>query len=209
MRERAVPATPLGRMMGFGSLAMRMAVGTAMDRASSAITGVTQDGISEDNAERLAEALCRMRGAALKLGQILSLSDEDSLPPTLAKALDRVRHAADYMPRRQLNAQINAQFGADWESKLAEFDPVPIAAASIGQVHRAKLLDGRDVAMKIQYPGVAESIDSDLLNLKRLVNMTNLLPPGLFIDSIIKVAGTELAEECKLPLFFTVHCMDW
>lgn len=198
MNERAVPSTQLGRMMGFGSLAFRMAMGEAVDRASHAISGnVGPRHISDQNAERLAESLCRMRGAALKLGQMLSLQDESSLPPSLAKALERVKQAADYMPKRQLEAQLESQLGADWRSKLLEFDPVPLAAASIGQVHRAKLLDGTEVAMKIQYPGVAESIDSDLMNLKRLVQMTNLLPPGLFVDRIIEVASVELKAECK------------
>eukprot|EP01032_Pedospumella_encystans_P017684 gene17684-20142_t len=197
MNERAVPSTQLGRMMGFGSLAFRMAMGEAVDRASHAISGNSGPrSISDENAERLAESLCRMRGAALKLGQVLSLQDDSSLPPSLSKALERVKQAADYMPKRQLEAQLEDQLGADWRSKLLDFDPVPLAAASIGQVHRATLLDGTEVAMKIQYPGVAESIDSDLMNLKRLVQMTNLLPPGLFIDKIIEVASVELKEEC-------------
>lgn len=198
MHERAVPSTQLGRMMGFGSLAVRMAMGEAMDRASHAISGDSGPRhISDQNAERLAESLCRMRGAALKLGQMLSLQDESALPPSLSKALERVKQAADYMPKRQLEAQLENQLGADWRSKLLEFDVIPIAAASIGQVHRAKLLDGTEVAMKIQYPGVADSIDSDLMNLKRLVQMTNLLPPGLFVDRIIEVASVELKAECK------------
>lgn len=198
MHERAVPSTQLGRMVGFGSLAFRMAMGEAMDRASHAISGNSGPRhISDENAERLAESLCRMRGAALKLGQMLSLQDDTALPPSLSKALERVKQSADYMPKRQLNAQLVSQLGEDWRSKLLEFDDVPIAAASIGQVHRAKLLDGTEVAMKIQYPGVAESIDSDLNNLKRLVQVTNLLPPGLFVDKIIEVASVELKAECR------------
>eukprot|EP01038_Epipyxis_sp_PR26KG_P010968 gene10968-14728_t len=197
MNERAVPATQLQRMFGFGSLAVRMAMGSAASRASNFVNGMPINTVSDDNAERLAEALCRMRGAALKLGQMLSLQDEATLPPALAKALDRVRQSADYMPKRQLEAQLSSQLGDDWKSKLLEFDPIPIAAASIGQVHKAKLLDGTVVAMKIQYPGVADSIESDLNNLRLLVDMANVLPPGLFINQIINVARTELTEECN------------
>jgi hypothetical protein len=195
MRERAVPSTQMGRMFGFGSLAVRMAASATMDRMFAS-EGHTSS-MSDRNAERLAEALCRMRGAALKLGQMLSIQDEATLPPALAQALERVRQGADYMPRSQLNRQLEAQLGADWQSKFSDFNMVPLAAASIGQVHKAKLLDDTEVAMKIQYPGVAESIVSDLNNLKQLVSMTNLLPPGLFIDNIIKVAKEELAEECE------------
>ena len=198
MRERAVPSTQVGRLFGFGSLAMRMAMGEVVDRASSALAGNTGPRmISDDNADRLAEALCRMRGAALKLGQMLVLQDESSLPPPLMRALDRVKQAADYMPKRQLEAQLVSELGENWRDNFIEFNVVPIAAASIGQVHKATLLDGTEVAIKIQYPGVSDSIDSDLSNLKRVVQMTNLLPPGLFVDNIIQVASVELKAECK------------
>lgn len=204
MREREVPSTPLARMWGFGSLATRMVLGAVADNATQVITGTPASSsgsrISDKNAERLAEALCRMRGAALKLGQILSLQDDGMLPPALAKALERVKQAADYMPRHQLEAQLVDQLGVNWRSHFKSFDEIPIAAASIGQVHKAVLLDGTEVALKIQYPGVADSIESDLSNLKRLVTMTNLLPPGLFIDQIIHVASTELAMECDYLL---------
>jgi aarF domain-containing kinase len=204
MREREVPSTPLARMWGFGSLATRMVLGAVADNAAQIFTGIPASSsgsrISDKNAERLAEALCRMRGAALKLGQILSLQDDGMLPPALSKALERVKQAADYMPKRQLEAQLVNQLGDNWRSHFKSFDEIPLAAASIGQVHRAVLLDGTDVALKIQYPGVADSIESDLSNLKRLVTMTNLLPPGLFIDQIIHVASTELAMECDYLL---------
>ena len=198
MRERAVPSTQVGRMFGFGSLAMRMAMGEVVDRASNAFAGNTGPRmISDENADRLAEALCRMRGAALKLGQMLILQDESSLPPPLMRALDRVKQAADYMPKRQLEAQLVSELGENWRANFLDFNVIPIAAASIGQVHRATLLDGTEVAIKIQYPGVSDSIDSDLSNLKRVVQMTNLLPPGLFVDNIIQVASVELKAECK------------
>jgi aarF domain-containing kinase len=107
----------------------------------------------QSNAERLANALCRMRGAALKIGQMLSIQDETVLPPEIQSALERVRAGADVMPRWQLEKQLTSQLGVDWVKQVAEFDWEPKAAASIGQVHAAKLLDGRQVAMKVQYPG--------------------------------------------------------
>ncbi|CAN0089393.1 unnamed protein product [Ascophyllum nodosum] len=100
------------------------------------------------------------------------------------------------MPLNQLYKQLEKSFGEDWRSKLSSFNETPIAAASIGQVHRARLLDGTEVAMKIQYPGVADSVESDLRNLQLLVKLTNILPPGLYIDEIIKVGREELSEEC-------------
>jgi aarF domain-containing kinase len=159
-------------------------------------TPVYSSFITQSNAERLANALCRMRGAALKIGQMLSIQDETVLPPQIQSALERVRAGADVMPRRQLEKQLVAQLGRDWASQLSSFDWEPRAAASIGQVHAAVLLDGRQVAMKVQYPGVARSIESDVDNLMRLVSLANILPRGLFVESAVKVAKKELALEC-------------
>lgn len=197
MRERSIPSSQLSRLFGFGSLGVRMAVGIASENVSSLLSGgPTSSTMSDQNAERLAETLCRMRGAALKLGQMMSVQDEGMLPPALAKALERVKQNADYMPQTQLYKQLSNQLGEDWRKAFSEFVDKPIAAASIGQVHKGALLDGTSVVVKIQYPGVAQSITSDLGNLKAIVTMTNLLPKGLYIDEIIRVAGAELSEEC-------------
>ncbi|KAF0852515.1 mitochondrial ubiquinone biosynthesis Coq8 [Andalucia godoyi] len=152
--------------------------------------------LSEKNAERLAATLCRMRGAALKLGQIISIQDDALIPPQIQKVLDRVRQQADIMPKKQLFFQLEKELGSKWREKFESFDEDPIAAASIGQVHRARTIGGMDVAVKVQYPGVAESIDSDLNNLKRIISVANILPKGMFVDSAIQVARKELHEEC-------------
>ncbi|KAL4105561.1 hypothetical protein PRIC1_003622 [Phytophthora ramorum] len=196
--EKHVPSSPLSRILGFGGLAARLAVGTAAEIVRSGGKNGTYNAlVSDANAEKLAETLCTMRGAALKLGQMLSIQDEAMIPSKLAVALDRVRENAHVMPKDQLHQQLESELGEDWRSKFQEFDDVPIAAASIGQVHRATLLNGDRVAIKIQYPGVAESIGSDLLNLKRLVTYTNILPRGLYIDEIIRVGKEELTAECN------------
>jgi aarF domain-containing kinase len=100
------------------------------------------------------------------------------------------------MPQSQLLRVLREELGADWRSRMKEFDNVPIAAASIGQVHRVVSLDGRAGAMKVQYPGVARSIKSDISNLKRLVQLMDFLPRGLFIDESMKAAEEELTLEC-------------
>ncbi|EEY61074.1 uncharacterized protein PITG_01317 [Phytophthora infestans T30-4] len=195
--EKHVPSSPLSRILGFGGLAARLAVGTATEIVRSGGRNGTYNAlVSDANAEKLAETLCTMRGAALKLGQMLSIQDEAMIPSKLAVALDRVRENAHVMPKDQLHQQLKTELGDDWRDNFQEFDDVPIAAASIGQVHRATLLNGDRVAIKIQYPGVAESIGSDLLNLKRLVTYTNILPRGLYIDEIIRVGKEELTAEC-------------
>ncbi|CAK4104720.1 unnamed protein product [Aphanomyces euteiches] len=201
--EKHVPSSPLARIVGFGALAARLAVGTAtaviqnQAAAPNEKKTIHQAFVSDQNAERLADALCTMRGAALKLGQMLSIQDENLIPPQLAAALDRVRQNAHIMPKSQLFAQLTKEWGEEWRDQFESFDEVPLAAASIGQVHKAVLKSGEVVAVKIQYPGVAESIASDLLNLKRLVTYMNVFPKGLYIDEVIRVGQEELTEECN------------
>ncbi|XP_072954942.1 protein ABC transporter 1, mitochondrial [Typha angustifolia] len=208
-RERRVPSTSFGRALGFAGLGAGLAWGTVQESARRIIYGVpkTDDKqsalspfLSEQNAERLALALCRMRGAALKLGQMLSIQDESLVPAPILAALDIVRQGADVMPRSQLTAVLDAELGPDWSSNLRSFDYEPLAAASIGQVHRAVMKDGLEVAMKIQYPGVADSIESDIENVRLLLSYTNLIPKGLYLDRAIKVAKEELSRECDYLL---------
>ena len=102
------------------------------------------------------------------------MQEEHIIPKPIREAMVRAQESADIMPQNQLNQVMESQLGKTWRDKFASFDDKPIAAASIGQVHRAKTLDGLDVAVKVQYPGVAESVDSDLQNLKRLLGYTNI-----------------------------------
>uniref|UniRef100_A0A7N1A1I3 ABC1 atypical kinase-like domain-containing protein n=3 Tax=Kalanchoe fedtschenkoi TaxID=63787 RepID=A0A7N1A1I3_KALFE len=208
-RERRVPSTPFSRALGFAGLGAGLVWGTVQESTSRLLFGASSTKenqsaispfLSDKNAERLANALCRMRGAALKIGQMLSIQDESLVPAPILAALDIVRQGADVMPRSQLNQVLNAELGPDWMSKLNSFDYEPMAAASIGQVHRAVTKDGLPVAMKIQYPGVADSIESDIENVKLLLNYTNLIPKGLYLDSAIKVAKEELSRECDYEL---------
>jgi len=189
------------------------------DESEPAPTSLVGDSVflTEANAERLAVALCRMRGAALKLGQMLSIQDESVVPPAVARALERVREGADVMPAGQLMGAVEAHLGKDWRApngsienggnvEVLAFSDEPLAAASIGQVHRATvrraLEDGSgkfenlEVCMKIQYPGVARSIHSDIDNLVRLVSMTDLIPRGLYVEHAVATAKEELTLEC-------------
>ncbi|KAL1827266.1 hypothetical protein DCAR_0206419 [Daucus carota subsp. sativus] len=209
LRERKVPSTSFSRALGFAGLGAGLAWGTIQESTKRLVYGtpISKDQksavspfLSDKNAERLALALCRMRGAALKLGQMLSIQDESLVPAPILAALDIVRQGADVMPRSQLNQVLEAELGPQWSSKLTSFDYEPLAAASIGQVHHAVTKDGLDVAMKIQYPGVADSIDSDIDNVKLILDYTNLLPEQMYIDSAIKVAKEELSRECDYEL---------
>ncbi len=147
------------------------------------------------NARKIADRLATMRGAAMKLGQLMSMDTGDFLPPELADILGRLRADAQHMPQGQLRNVLNQNWGRGWEKRFANFGFKPIAAASIGQVHRARTLDGRDLAIKVQYPGVRQSIDSDVDNVASLVKLTGLLPQGLDIDPMLAEAKAQLHEE--------------
>jgi len=153
--------------------------------------------LSPGNLEILVAKLSRMRGAALKLGQMISFQDIKMLPPAIHDVLQRVQDSADYMPASQRNKVLSSNLGENWRDLFESFEDVPIAAASIGQVHKAVLKStGQAVAVKVQYPGVANSIDSDLSNLSILLTASRLLPKGLFLDKTIANARTELGWEC-------------
>ena len=150
---------------------------------------------SAPNARRLAARLARLRGAAMKLGQLVSLQGEDILPPEFAQALAVLRAQATPMPTEQLRRVLGREYGKGWERRFSTFDYDPIAAASIGQVHRATTPDGRDLALKIQYPGVARSITSDVDNVAVLLRLLNLLPLDLDIGGLAAEAKRQLAQE--------------
>ncbi|CAG9466089.1 unnamed protein product [Pedinophyceae sp. YPF-701] len=214
LREAAVPSSPVRRAAGFVGLAANLAWGTVSEAVGRTWEG-GRDGrgsggdvgnsgqdrsgslfLNQRNASVIAEELCRMRGAALKLGQMISIQDETMVPPVITEALERVRQGADVMPKNQLEGVLVEELGDNWRSNFREFELTPIAAASIGQVHRAVLHDGTVVAMKIQYPGVARSIQSDISNVLRLLKLANVFPRGLYIDQAVAVARKELAMEC-------------
>lgn len=199
-RERNIPSSPLGRLASFGSLALNLGVGAAGEALKRSVMGGQPVGnsvfISERNAQVLVDSLCKMRGAALKIGQFLSIQDEGVIPKELVQIFDRVRQDADVMPAKKVEAIVRNELGEDWRSRILSFDDKPIAAASIGQVHKLVLSDGTPCVMKIQYPGVARSIESDVNNLTTLLNLTNLVPPGMYLEKALSVLSKELALEC-------------
>ncbi len=123
----------------------------------------------------LADALGELRGAALKLGQLLALQGS-ALPPALAEALALLEERSHQMPPAQLERVLRRDLGEAGLARLAELDPEPLAAASIGQVHGAVSCEGRDLVLKVQYPGVARAIDADVDNLALLLRSLGLLP---------------------------------
>ncbi|TGG94323.1 AarF/ABC1/UbiB kinase family protein [Natronospirillum operosum] len=151
--------------------------------------------LTPGNLSRVATEMAQLRGAAMKLGQLLSMDAGQLLPAELSVLLDRLRADADTMPGSQLRAVLAAEWGADWQNQFADFNFRPMAAASIGQVHRAVTHDGRALAIKVQYPGVARSIDSDIDNVATLLRLTRLVPAGLDLAPLLAEAKQQLHAE--------------
>lgn len=197
--SRAVPRGRLSRLGQFGRLASGIAGGMVAEGARRIANGerpaIRDMMLTPANVSRVADRLSHLRGAAMKLGQMISMDAGDMLPAELTDIMSRLRQNAHRMPPQQLQQVLSAEWGKDWRKRFTRFDASPFAAASIGQVHRATALDGRDLAVKVQYPGVRESIDADVDNVATLLRLSNLLPRELNIAPLLAEAKKQLHEE--------------
>jgi predicted unusual protein kinase regulating ubiquinone biosynthesis (AarF/ABC1/UbiB family) len=195
----AVPSGRWSRLARLGSLASGVAGGMLAEGARQLAQGkrprLSDLLLTPANARRVADQLAQLRGAAMKVGQLLSMDAGDLLPPELGEILARLRSDARAMPKSQVMAVLDANWGEGWQRQFAQFSFTPIAAASIGQVHLAHTHDGRRLAIKIQYPGVRESIDSDVDNVATLLRLSNLLPKTLDIQPLLQDAKRQLHDE--------------
>lgn len=198
-RHRAVPSGRLSRLSGFGRLAGGIAGGMLAEGsrrlASGEIPKLNDMIMTPGNAMRLAERLSHLRGAAMKLGQMISMDAGDMLPPELSNILATLRDNANFMPARQLDKVLIAEWGPAWRKQFRRFEPRPIAAASIGQVHRAVTRDDRTLAIKVQYPGIRDSIAADVDNVATLLRVSGMLPKELDFEPLLKAAKEQLHEE--------------
>jgi len=196
---RAIPSGRLARLGVFGRLAGGVAGGVVAEGARRLASGERPSMgdllLTPANATRVADQLAHLRGAAMKLGQMISMDAGDMLPPELATILARLRNDAHHMPPAQLDTVLAREWGRDWRRRFAHFQAHPIAAASIGQVHRARLPDGRELAIKVQYPGVMQSIDADVDNVATLLRVSGLLPRELDVSPLLGEAKRQLHEE--------------
>ena len=197
----AVPSGRGSRLISLGRMAAgiagsMMAEGTRQ-LARGNLPKVSDLLLTPANARRVADELAKLRGAAMKVGQLVSMESGDLLPPALADILGRLRSDARAMPKKQVMDMLVASWGSGWEKQFKHFTFTPLAAASIGQVHHAQTLDGRDLAIKIQYPGVRESIDSDVDNVAGLLRLSGLLPKAMDIGPLLRDAKRQLHDEAN------------
>lgn len=147
------------------------------------------------NLERVSDRLSQMRGAAMKVGQLVSMDAGHLMPAELSALLNRLRSDADALPLSQLEPVLAEAWGEDWISQFSQFSYQPIAAASIGQVHKAELRTGESLAIKVQYPGIRRSIDSDIDNVATLLRWSGLLPDSLDLAPLLADAKAQLHAE--------------
>ncbi|MFT5996949.1 MAG: putative unusual protein kinase regulating ubiquinone biosynthesis (AarF/ABC1/UbiB family) [Kangiellaceae bacterium] len=197
--EKPVPSSRLSRFAKLGSLASSLTgniIKNTVTAAFNAEKPSTQNTLLNiNNAHTLTKHLAQMRGAAMKIGQMLSMDAGELLPPQWEPILAVLREQANSMPKHQLLDMLSQHWGDDWADKFEYFSFEPIAAASIGQVHKAKLKTGENLAVKVQYPGVSASIDSDIDNVAGLLKLTRLIPKGLDIQGILIQAKAQLKQE--------------
>jgi predicted unusual protein kinase regulating ubiquinone biosynthesis (AarF/ABC1/UbiB family) len=198
-RSAPVPQGRTRRFLHLGRAVGEMAASAAADGVARLARGerpdLSQLMLTPSNARRLAERLSTMRGAVMKVGQLMSMDGRGVLPPAFAELLGGLRDQAHTMPATQLAELLEREYGADWHGRFKRFSFQPIASASIGQVHRAETHDGQVLALKIQYPGVRKSIDSDVANLALLAKMPGLLPAGLDPAPLLERVREQLLRE--------------
>jgi predicted unusual protein kinase regulating ubiquinone biosynthesis (AarF/ABC1/UbiB family) len=198
-KRSSVPSSRVGRLLRFGMLSGELALSTALATARQISSGkrpdVASTVLTPGNAELLARRLAALRGPAMKVGQMLSLQSDEIIPAEFRNALGMLRSQGYAMPDTQLRRVLGREYGKGWQQKFARFDMEPVAAASIGQIHRARRHGGRELALKIQFPGVARSVDSDVDNLASLLRRLDFLPVTLDVDAIAGEAKRQLHLE--------------
>jgi predicted unusual protein kinase regulating ubiquinone biosynthesis (AarF/ABC1/UbiB family) len=155
-------------------------------------------------AEQIVAALGTMKGAAMKLGQVLSFLDVGLVPEEhreeFQRKLGKLRDAAPKVRFADMRKVVEAELDAPLEEFFSSFDETPIAAASIGQVYRAQLPDGRDVAVKVQYPGVAQAVRADMQNLGMILRLMKQVAPGIDVKAMSEEVRARIGEELDYEL---------
>ncbi|SDJ32424.1 Predicted unusual protein kinase regulating ubiquinone biosynthesis, AarF/ABC1/UbiB family [Frankineae bacterium MT45] len=178
------------------------AAGRATVGIGKRITGKSADEVAAEFQQRTAEQLFtvlgELKGGAMKLGQALSIF-EAALPESSAapyrEALTKLQDSAPPMPAATMHRVLDEQFGKSWTKRFREFDDEPAAAASIGQVHKAVWSDGREVAVKIQYPGAGPALMADFTQLSRLAWLFGRMSPGMDVKPLISELKERILEE--------------
>ena len=198
-KSSAVPASRVGRMLRFGMLGGELALSARDRRRAAAVVRPAVDlaaaMLTPGNADMLARRLAALRGPAMKVGQILSLQGETSCPRSSATRSRCCARRAIRCPIRQLRRVLGREYGKGWQAEVRALRLRTGGGGSIGQLHRVRKHGGRELALKIQYPGVARSVDSDVDNLAGLLRRLDFLPVQLDVPALAAEAKRQLKLE--------------
>jgi len=208
-KKDAIPTSRLSRSSKVG----RLAASQAAKQMGTRATNVARSDVGAEKAlakrqletaEQIVAALGTMKGAAMKLGQVMSFLDVGLVPEEYREEfqakLAELRDAAPKVAYKDMKKVIEGEYGDSIEHVFQTFDPVPIAAASIGQVYKARLHDGRDVAVKVQYPGVAQAVRADMQNLGIILRLMKMVAPGLDPKAMGDEIRSRIDEELDYEL---------
>ena len=196
-----IPESAFTRSLRLASLPLGVATRAATG-VGKRVLGATSEQITAEfqakTAEQIFQILGELKGGAMKMGQALSIF-EAALPEEFAapfrKSLTKLQDSAPPMPWNIVEEQIVAGLGSNWRSKFQEISQEPVAAASIGQVHKGIWHDGREVAVKIQYPGAAKALESDIKQASRIARLIAVMAPGVDIDPLLEEVQSKIIEE--------------
>ncbi|WP_233080523.1 ABC1 kinase family protein [Rheinheimera soli] len=198
-KSAKLPRQPLARLGGLASLAGRVAGSVLLNGAKQLAQGQSPKArdllLTPANLKRVSDKLAQLRGAAMKVGQLLSMDAGDLLPAELTEILARLRSNANPMLPKELALVLRTELGEQWQQHFSQFTFAPLAAASIGQVHLAHHDNGSKLAVKVQYPGIGQSIDSDVDNVAMLLKLSGLLPDAMDYQSVLSEAKLQLHQE--------------
>jgi predicted unusual protein kinase regulating ubiquinone biosynthesis (AarF/ABC1/UbiB family) len=208
-KKDAIPTSRISRSSKVGRLAASQAAKQMGTRATNVARG--DEGREKalakrqlETAEQIVAALGTMKGAAMKLGQVMSFLDVGLVPEEYREEfqakLAELRDAAPKVAFKDMKKVIEGEYGEPIEEVFETFDPVPIAAASIGQVYKARLHDGRHVAVKVQYPGVAQAVRADMQNLGIILRLMKMVAPGLDPKAMGDEIRSRIDEELDYEL---------
>ena len=198
---KRMPSSLFERNLKTTNLLVRIGLQTSGDMISDIFRGKTADFnkslLSKKNIFSTVETLKQLRGAAMKFGQLVSIDSQIIFTPEISKIVGQLRSSGYSMPPNQIKKILDKNWGKGWLKNFESFQVHPFAAASIGQVHRAKLKNGPELAIKIQFPNIRETIKNDMRTLRFLLKRSSLLPKGVNADYYFEICEEQLLAESE------------
>jgi Predicted unusual protein kinase len=198
---KRLPSSLIERNLKTTNLLIRIGLQTSGNMISDLFMGksvnLKKSLFSPKNAYSTVETLKQLRGAAMKFGQLISIDEQLIFTPEISQIIGQLRSSGYSMPPRQVKKILDENWGPGWLRNFDSFEVQPFAAASIGQVHRAKLKNGLELAIKIQFPNIRETIKNDMRSLRFLVNRAKFLPQDFNSDYYFKICEEQLIAESE------------